>query len=254
MAKRFIETTIWTQNKWFRKLKIQFKILWFYLISSCDHVGVWEEDIELCSFIIGYEYSIDSLLKVYKNKIIKINDKKYWIVDFCNFQYGTLKEDNIKNKPHQSYISLLKKHNLWNEYLKTIDSLKDKDKEEDKVKEMDKEEDKEEDKETDKNEVEIWPTFEDFWNAYNKKIGSKSNVEKKFLKLNQDTKEIIMNYIFDYVKATPDKQYRANPETFLNQKRWENEIINQNGQGSKKGFTQRVGQYYQETDSNYKDL
>ena len=43
-----------------------------------------------------------------------------------------------------------------------------------------------------------------------------------------------MNYIFEYVKATPDKRYRANPETFLNQKRWENEIINQNEQGTKR--------------------
>ena len=100
----------------------------------------------------------------------------------------------------------------------------------------------------DKNKVEIWPTFDDFWNAYNKKVGSKSNVEKKFLKLNQDTKEIIMNYIFDYVEATPDKQYRVNPETFLNQKRWENEIINQNG---KQGLTTERDQYFREHDPDY---
>lgn len=101
----------------------------------------------------------------------------------------------------------------------------------------------------DENEVEIWPTFEDFWNGYNKKIGSKANVEKKFKKLNQDTKELIMNYIFDYVKATPDKQYRVNPETFLNQKRWENEIIQTDE--SKKGFTKAFDEHLREHDPNY---
>ena len=131
MAKRFIETTIWTQNKWFRKLDLEYKVLWFYLISSCDPVGVWEEDIELASFIIGYTYSIDSLLIVYEGKIKKISEKKYWIVDFCNFQYGILKEDT-NNRPHQSYISLLKKHRLYKGYLKTIDSLKEKEQEQDK--------------------------------------------------------------------------------------------------------------------------
>ena len=47
MAKRFIETTMWTGNKWFRKLEPKYKLLWFYLISNCDAVGVWEEDLEL---------------------------------------------------------------------------------------------------------------------------------------------------------------------------------------------------------------
>jgi hypothetical protein len=77
----------------------------------------------------------------------------------------------------------------------------------------------------DKSEVEIWPTFDDFWEAYNKKVGSKENCKKKFNKLDQATREKIMNHIFIYVKATPDKKFRANPETFFNQKRWENEII-----------------------------
>ena len=102
----------------------------------------------------------------------------------------------------------------------------------------------------DQSEVEIWPTFEDFWTAYAKKVGSKEKCKQKFDKLNQDTKEIIMNHIFIYVKATPDKQYRANPETFLNQKRWENEIIKTNGKGQ---TTSAANEFFKNADPNYKN-
>ncbi|MDH4127125.1 MAG: hypothetical protein OEV44_00115 [Spirochaetota bacterium] len=133
MAKRFIDTTIWTQNKWFRKLKPEIKLLWIYLFTNCDSVGIWEEDIELASFVIGYAYTMDSLLE-FKGKLKQINEKKYWIIDFCNFQYGILDDEKLTNKPHQSYIRILKNHSLWIDYLKTIHSLKEKDKEKDKEK------------------------------------------------------------------------------------------------------------------------
>ena len=138
MGKRFIETTIWTQNKWFRKLSPRYKLFWFYLLSNCDSVGVWEEDIELASFIVGVEYKLDDILKAFKDRIKYYDNKKFWIKDFCYFQYGELKEDNIKNKPHQSYIALLKKHRLWIDYTKSVKypSKRVKDKETDKDKDF----------------------------------------------------------------------------------------------------------------------
>lgn len=134
MAKRFIDTTIWIQNKWFRKLDPKHKLLWIYLLTSCDQVGVWEEDIELASILIGYEYTIDDLDNVFVDRLKKINGKKYWIVDFINFQYGVLQEGG-KNRPHQSYIDLLKKHRLYIDYTNSIH--RDKDKEKDKDKDID---------------------------------------------------------------------------------------------------------------------
>jgi len=132
MGKRFVETTIWTQNKWFRKLEPQHKIMWFYMLTNCDMVGVWEEDFELASFIIKFDYNKDNVYEIFKDKIKILNDKKIWVIDFCNFQYGELKEENIKNRPHQSYITLLKNHRLWIDYTKSIQRLKEKDKEKDK--------------------------------------------------------------------------------------------------------------------------
>jgi hypothetical protein len=38
-----------------------------------------------------------------------------------------------------------------------------------------------------------------------------------------------MEYIPNYRAATPDKTYRKNPETFLNNKSWNDELIFTNG-------------------------
>jgi len=139
MAKRFTDTEKWTKNKWFRKLPNDYKLLWLFILDNCDSVGVWEEDIEFVSDLLGI--SVDDAQAKFFNQIQIINGgKKWWIKNFCFYQYGELKEENIKNKPHQKYISELKKHRLWIDYTKTIHSLKEKDKEEE------KEEDKEEEK------------------------------------------------------------------------------------------------------------
>jgi len=126
MAKRFTDTTKWTNNKWFFNLSLESKLFWMYILDACDQVGVWEENVILASRIIGYEYSIDTLLKDLGKQIhLFKEDRKWWIVDFCGFQYGILKEDSA-SKPIQSHISLLKKHSLWILYTKGIHTLKDK--------------------------------------------------------------------------------------------------------------------------------
>jgi len=118
MAKRFIDTTIWTQNLWFKKLSTKTKLFWFYLITNCDNVGVWEEDFELVSIILNEELIKEEIYADLCGKIFIMSNKKIWIRDFCGFQYGELIEENITNKPHQSYIKLLKQHNLWQIYLR----------------------------------------------------------------------------------------------------------------------------------------
>lgn len=117
MAKRFIDGSIWTQNQWFRQLKPEVKLFWFYIITTCDNVGVWEEDFALASFIIGAEIIKEEVYAELDGKIQIISDRKIWIKDFCRFQYGLLERNNSTNRPHQSYITLLKKHGLWYAYL-----------------------------------------------------------------------------------------------------------------------------------------
>jgi len=75
--------------------------------------------------------------------------------------------------------------------------------------------------------IEIFPSFDDFWDLYDKKI-DKPKCLKKWRILKQKEKEAIMDHIPDYLKSTPDKSYRKNPHTYLNNSSWENEIIIKN--------------------------
>jgi hypothetical protein len=77
-----------------------------------------------------------------------------------------------------------------------------------------------------KAKIELWPSFEDFWDLYDKKIG-RPKAESKWDKLKQKTKEEIMSYLPAYVSATErdNKKYRKNPTTFLNNQSWKDEII-----------------------------
>ena len=73
-------------------------------------------------------------------------------------------------------------------------------------------------------EFEVYP-FDEFWNDYEKKVGDKEKIRKKFEKLSDKHKMAIKDYIPNYKKAQPDKKFRKNPETFLSNKSWEDELI-----------------------------
>lgn len=77
----------------------------------------------------------------------------------------------------------------------------------------------------------IHPSFNDFWNAYDKKVG-RNYCEKKWNRLKPEIKEQIIQHVIEYVKSTPNKQYRKNPETYLNNECWNDEIIPYNDKGN----------------------
>jgi hypothetical protein len=70
--------------------------------------------------------------------------------------------------------------------------------------------------------------FLDFWDAYGKKTGSIEKLKKKWGALSDKDRSEIMEYIPKYRLSQPDVKYRLNPETFLNGKRWNDEIITEN--------------------------
>lgn len=68
-------------------------------------------------------------------------------------------------------------------------------------------------------------TFERAWNLYDKKVGCKAKLEKKWNSMSKKDRMAALAYIPAYVISTADKQYRKNFQTFLNQRAWEDEII-----------------------------
>lgn len=68
-------------------------------------------------------------------------------------------------------------------------------------------------------------TFEVAWNLYQKKVGPKDKLKTKWNKLPLRDRKAAIEYIPLYIQSQPDKQYRKNFQTFLNQRGWEDEII-----------------------------
>lgn len=68
-------------------------------------------------------------------------------------------------------------------------------------------------------------TFERAWNLYEKKVGCKAKLEKKWNSMSLKDRKAAIEYIPLYVISQPDKQYRKNFQTFLNQRGWEDELI-----------------------------
>lgn len=68
-------------------------------------------------------------------------------------------------------------------------------------------------------------TFERAWNLYDKKVGCKAKLEKKWNSMSLKDRKAAIEYIPLYVISQPNKQYRKNFQTFLNQRGWEDELI-----------------------------
>lgn len=68
-------------------------------------------------------------------------------------------------------------------------------------------------------------SFDDFWNLYDKKV-SRDNSEKKWNRLSDKDRELIMQFIPKYKAHQPDKKFRKDPLTFFNNKTWLDEIEN----------------------------
>ena len=134
MAKRFTDSTKW-KKPWFRKLKPEYKVFWFYLLDQCCHAGIWEVDFELAEFFCG-KLDINEIKKVFSKQIKEFDQGKRWFIqDFIDFQYGEL---NDKVNAHKSAINRLKKYKLYknnklliNSSKAVVSTVKDKDKDKD---------------------------------------------------------------------------------------------------------------------------
>lgn len=145
--KRFTETQKW-EDQWFRRLPLEMKALWCWLLDKCDNAGVIDPDIELASFQIGYQYPMDTLSR-FEERVVKLACGKYFIPKFIAFQYGKLSADC---RAHGPVFQSLAKHGINADNLHFIgypmgmDTLQDKDKEKVQIKDKEKAKEKESEK------------------------------------------------------------------------------------------------------------
>jgi len=66
--------------------------------------------------------------------------------------------------------------------------------------------------------------FKMFWAMYDKRVDEK-NCRISFMRLTLEDMGKAINGVKSYVDSTPDKKYRKNPRTWINQKGWESEVV-----------------------------
>ena len=72
---------------------------------------------------------------------------------------------------------------------------------------------------------EINISFDIFWDLYDKKVGDKVKLKKKWESLQDSDRKSIIEYIPKYKNIQPDKKFRKDPQTFFNNSSWNDELI-----------------------------
>jgi hypothetical protein len=137
MAKRFIDTDLF-RKPFMRSLEAPYKALWIYLLCECDHAGIWTVEMDIAQIRMGMKLDPAKAIEKLGGAAVPIDGgKKWYLPDFVEFQYGTLKADN---RVHASVIALLSKHGIDPEnkpLLSPFQGAKDKEKDKDMVKDKD---------------------------------------------------------------------------------------------------------------------
>jgi hypothetical protein len=72
---------------------------------------------------------------------------------------------------------------------------------------------------------EINISFDIFWDLYDKKVGDKDKLKKKWESLQDSDRKSIIDYLPKYKTIQPDKKFRKDPQTFFNNSSWNDELV-----------------------------
>jgi hypothetical protein len=209
-VKRFTDTNLWDKS-WYMDLSPVEKCAIHYIKDKCDNVGVWSPNIKLAEIVIGASVDWGQLIEKCNGNIVILSNEKWWLIDFCDFQYGELNEDT-NNKAHLSYIRMLKKHGLWQ---KNLDAYRGHICPLDTHKEKDKDNGKDKDNEENYN---LKNDFEDWWEKYPRKDKKASAFKLYKHHREKYTKEDLIIARDSYIETISgkDPQFVRLPTTFLN--------------------------------------
>ena len=87
----------------------------------------------------------------------------------------------------------------------------------------------------DEDEIAMVDSFQRWWDIYDKKR-NRDKCFKKWKKMPMKDRIDCYHNTPAYVRSTPDKQYRKDPFTYLNQKAWNDEIIVRDTQEQQRNF------------------
>lgn len=240
MAYRYSDTLKW-QDEWFVDLKTTEKLLFIYLCDNCDIAGFFEISNRRICFDLGIKEAdfIGALKGLERGLIISDDNKCLLVKNFIRHQ------KNLPiNSANKSHIGILKRFDL---YSKKFIGL-----------ELDYEKGYNYQgackplqrgtgnniPSSSKESLELFVreefSFNEFWSMYPNKTG-KVDCEKRFDKLSLKDKIRIKETLPLYAKNKPFEGYNfPNPSTYLNQKRYEDDIIEKDQEIEELGYTPQI--------------
>ena len=221
MAKRFTDSEKWN-DPWFSDLSASDKLLFLYLLDSCDHAGLWKINMKLASFQLGFQYSLETVIEQLGNRITVVNDDYLFIPKFINFQYPNGLNPNWNST--KSVISKLHKYNLLATVDEQLNNSMPTPQDEDKDKDKDKEIDKAESIEKKEKEQKLKDDAEIIWQAYPNKQGKKRAIPAIKKALKTYSVDELKTKIDNYVKTCRDPKYIAHGCTWFCGERYEDDL------------------------------
>lgn len=214
MSKRFIDTGIFDDD-WFMDLSKEGKLLWVYFITKCDHAGILKLNEKLCRVQTGIE-DLTIIVKELGNRLVTVSEHLYFIPKYIEFQYPGF--PNSKVRQQASAFEILTKYKLIidgkltvskelvNSYVNdtvidTVIVLGG----------------------VGENNI---ASFDEFWSLYDKNV-DQIKCEVLWMQMNNDERIECIKKLPEYIKSTPEKKFRQDPNNYLKSKGWNNEIINQ---------------------------
>ena len=208
---RKIHTSFWSDT-FIQDLDNEHRLFYLYLLTNerTKQCGIYEISKKQMSFDLGY--SIDRVSKLIKyfikiGKILYSEDTKEIALKNWNKYNGSSSPKVISCI--QSELKQVKDRVLI-EYVNGMYIASQ------------EEQEQEQEEEQEKEVIDI-DFFNEVWNLYNKKLNKEESVNA-FKKIKSSEYEVIKNHIPNFVKTFKDKQYQPYFSTYLNKKRWQDEV------------------------------
>lgn len=191
------------------------KYFFLYLMTNTKttQTGVYELPKSVIQFQTGYNRdTVDKLLRKfidYGKILYDEKTKEIMLVNWLKYNYSSSpKVIACIEKEYKSVKSIELKNRfdtVCKQYGYSIDTPSQEEEEEEKEESVDSD-------------------FENFWKLYDKKV-SREKSFKLFKKLSKTDIEKIFESLPAYINNTPDKSFRKNPDTYLRNKCWNDEIV-----------------------------
>jgi len=206
---RKIHTSFWSDT-FIQDLDNEHRLFYLYLLTNerTKQCGIYEISKKQMSFDLGY--SIDRVSKLIKyfikiGKILYSEDTKEIALKNWNKYNGSSSPKVVSCI--QSELKQIKDRVLI-EYVNGMYTAS--------------QEEQEQEEEQEKEVFDI-SVFEEFWNLYEKKLNKEESLSA-FKKIKSSEYDLIKSHIPIFVKQFKDKQFQPYFSTYLNKKRWQDEV------------------------------